>query len=456
MSSIITLKSSEADFIEIGCSSIEMSDQGLRCEFNNILLPELTKLNVIELNTSIESVSFHQSQLYTLPQDIFAKFPSLKHIDAEMTHLKVISADNFRSADELKYFLARFNDITNLESETFIQAPKLKFIVLQYNEIMTIHPHTFKGLNFLEALYLDFNRITSLSDNILDFLPNLLHLSLSFNNLTSISNGLFMKTTKLETLNFGHNLLTHFNDSHFDYIPNLERLQLDHNKLKNLDLVACKSTEIDVSDNELEVIELSKWTKTLSAWGNSIKKLILHEHYGAQRKYNFSFKDVNEIVFFVHEHCCAAESLENFQLLTESFGDLSSKNLKTNEWLCVFLKSIGYETSNGFVVNNVCTKMSGMLPSTISTIEEITVNVPNYQEDFLTSTLKFNDDYEIEELSKNYTGINFDNVTSDDEIAIVKQINATENYENGIWKSLKSKAKNLKESFKNKWNTWIG
>lgn len=455
---------STADFIEKKCDFIEITKRGLSCEFNNILVPELTRVNIVERNTSIDCVSFRQSEIHMLPQDVFAKFPFLKYVDVELSQLKVIKADNFQGAEELKYFLARFNAISSLEKETFLQAPKLKFILLQFNQISYIHPQAFKGLDMLEALYLDDNRLTTLSEHILDYLPSLLHFSMSFNNLTSVHDDLFMKTTRLETLNLGHNLLQHFNDTQFVYMPNLERVHLNHNNFTNLNLVACKSSEINVDENNLEVIELNKWTKKVSAQGNPVKKLILHEHYGAGRYYNFSFNEVSEIVFFVHEHCCTAENLENFELLTQAFGDLSQKGLNTKEWICVFLKSVGYETSNGFVVNNVCTKMNGMplQPRTMSTSSFIENNNEDNSYDdsqsVLTTTIRSNDTI--------FDGSNFHvestTTNNDFELANIEEINSntTETYETtaekGIWKSIKTKASGLKESVVRKWNNWIG
>lgn len=423
------------------CGYIELKDRGLSCEFNNIFMSDTSNLNIIETNISIEAVIFRQSELYKVPQDIFVKFPYLKHLDVELTQLKVIEADNFLSANELKYFLARFNDIRNIESETFIFAPKLKFIVLQHNKINIIKSNAFKGLKDLEALFLDYNQITSLPSKILDDVPNLLHFSISYNNLSEIPDDLFEKNTALETLNLGHNLLTFFNDTHFDYLPNLEHLQLERNYLKKLDLVACKSTEINVDKNNLEVIELNKWTRVVSAWENPVKKLILHEHYGAGRSYNFSFAEVNEIVFFVHEHCCAVENLENFKILTDSFGDLSKKNLNINEWMCIYLKNIGYETSNGFVVNDVCTKIDK--PVTESRFEVRFDNLEATSQKDLSIK-----DYEE---TRSSTENNFDEFATTEEIANVEEIFPSSTTEKtSLWKSFSSSVKSSAKEWKNK------
>lgn len=444
------------------CGFIELTDRGLSCEFNNIFTADTSNINIIETNTSIEAIIFRQSELYKVPQDIFVKFSFLKHLDVELTQLKVIEADNFRGASELKYFLARFNNVTKLNDEIFVFAPKLKFIVLQYNKITNIKSKAFKGLKHLEALYLDYNQISSLPSDILVEVPNLLHFSVAYNNLTEIPDGMFETSGKLETLNFGHNLLTYFNDTHFDSLPNLERLQLERNYFKKLDLVACKSTEINVDRNNLEVIELNKWTRVVTAWGNPVKKLILHEHYGAGRSYNFSFAQVNEIVFFVNEHCCTVENLENFNILMSSFGDLSKKNLTANDWMCIFLKSVGYETPNGFVVNNVCTRINQPVTSHTRILIDDEVEITSKQQHFEQTTdrvLTSKDYDQFDDLqSSTYQNIfSIDESSSTEENAFIEEIlsSTTEKISAWNWQSfkgsVKSAAKDLKDKAKETW-----
>lgn len=471
------------------CGFIEKTDRGLQCEFNNIFTFDTTNVVITETNRSIDAVSFRQSELFTVPVDLFFKFPSLKHLDVELTSIKEISADNFRNAIELKYFLARFNEIEELKSRTFASCPQLKFIVLQYNQISTIDPHAFEGLDNLESLYLDYNQLLTLPQGLLDPLPTLMHLSMAYNNLTSIPDDLLSKNDKLETFNLGHNLLTSFNDKQFDVLPNLERVQLDHNKLKQLDLTACKSTEINVDKNQLESLELNKWTRYVSAWGNPIKNFSLHEHYGTGRNYNFSFVQVSTITFFVNENCCTKENLENFFILTQSFGDLSQKGFDVNDWRCSFLKTVGYQTPTGLVVNNVCTKISED-HATNPTSEEETTTAWNFvlptrttgkprarifnEEDYIESkeletTTKPRESMEDLALSPNiFSGLNIETLgdrrnSLDPESAtahVAEIFPTTESYEKkcekGILKTVKVKVVGWKDKVVRKWNDWVG
>lgn len=490
---LVTVTASNGARIEMDCGFIERTDRGLQCEFNNIFTDASTEVFVTETNSSIDSVSFRQSQLFSIPANIFRKFPQLKHLDVELTQIKEIATDNFRDANNLKYFMARYNDIVEVKSETFASCPLLKFIVLQYNRISSIQPNAFNGLTKLEALFLDYNKLVSLPSNLLDEVPSLLHFSIAYNNLTTIPNDLFTKTEKLETFNIGHNLLTSFNETQFVHLPNLERIQLDHNRLRNLDLGTCKSTEINIDKNELEELELNKWTRFVSAWGNPIKKFTLNEHYGTGRNYNLSFTQVNEIVFFVNENCCTVENLENFSILTQSFGDLSQKMFNNNDWSCKYLKTLGYQTPNGLVVNNVCTKISvdestvfynvdeeETTENRITLLSSIATRKPQRdliynQEDYIESdelTTKPRESIEDTSDSPNiFTGMNIETLdetrtTTIDPDAITAYVEeffpttTDESYEQkcekGIYKTVKKKIVGFKDKAVRKWNDWFG
>jgi Leucine rich repeat len=346
--------------------------------------------------------------------------------------------------------------------------------VLQYNKINTIHPQAFKGLNKLEALFLDYNQMINLPSQMLNFAPNLLHFSISHNNITKIPNEFFHKTEKLESMNLAHNLLETFDGKQFDNLPNLESVQLEHNKITQLDLVSCKSTTINVDDNQLEEIELNKWTRVLSAWNNPIRQLTLHEHYGTGRNYNFSFNQVNEIVFFVHEQCCALENLENFHIITHSIGDLAQKKFKIEEWTCKFEKNIGYETNNGFVTNNVCTRYvrgkTTTQRTTPTTIRE-QISAVTYKNRNTALGGFTNQDLSSESDTVEKTTISDDLFTRLAHDADISESDNNESYtaivelsteipeiklEKSYWQKFKSSMSKTGNAIKNKWNEWTG
>ena len=352
---------------EMDCGYIEKTDRGIQCEFNNIYMESDTDIIVTENNKSMDAVSFRLSELYQVPSDLFRQFKEMKHLDLEMTQLQELFSENFRNANNLLYFMARYNSLTQLREETFVHCKSLKYIILQYNNISIIHPNAFEGLTKLEGLYIDYNPIKTITGSILKPLTNLENFSAAHCRLNTIPNDMFTSNERMSTLNLGNNELEYFNDEQFDNLPHLESIYFNDNKFKKLDLTYCKSTEINVERNQLEEIGLNKWNRLLTAWENPIKNFTLHEHYGVGRTYNLTFDAVNEITFFVNEQCCTRENLETFGVMVQSFGDLSTKGFDIQDWTCQLLKSVGYQSQAGMVVNVVCKHNSASAGNAIPT-----------------------------------------------------------------------------------------
>lgn len=259
--------------------------------------------------------------------------------------------------------------------------------------------------------------------------------------------------------------------------------------MTKLDLRTCKSTEINVDRNAIGALELNKWTRFLSAWGNPVANFTLHEHYGTGRTYNFSFAGVRELTFFVNENCCAVENLENFNILIESFGDLSQKQMNSNDWECKFLQTIGYQTPNGLVVNNVCTKIiddlsiftasdfplfnsEGEEPSTRTAIKprgHIVNQEDLIESEELETSTKPRESMEESSLASNMFNVNIETfeekrTTTLDPLSYTAHVEeifpTTESYEKkneqGILKTAKKKVVGWKNKVVKKWNDWVG
>lgn len=345
--------------VEHQCDRIEDSDQGRVCEFENVYVNEPTVLQISEApNQEVEAVRFRNSTLLRIPAELFRIFSQLKHVDFDATGLNKIDPSNFESASEMKFFLARFNQIKRIAARTFATCTKLEYIVMSHNSISQIEEHALEGLANLEAVFLDNNQLTSLPEKLLLPSENLQFFSMSNNKLIQIPDDFFTNSEKLLALNLADNLLTSFNEKQFEKLTNLEHLRLDHNLLNALNFNSCGAVEIIIDNNNLQELEVSKMTRYISANGNPFRRIILHEHYGS-RQYNFSFDLVNEIVFFVAEHCCTAESLENFQDLIHPFGDLAEKQLDVHDWECKFEKTVAYRNEeNRTVFNDACKRRS--------------------------------------------------------------------------------------------------
>lgn len=265
--------------------------------------------------------------------------------------------------------------------------------------------------------------------------------------------------------------------------------------MKILNLRGCKSTEINVDNNAIEDLELNKWTRFISAWGNPIKNFTLHEHYGTGRSYNFSFSRVRELTFYVNEHCCAVENLENFEILIGAFGDLSQKAFVASDWQCKFLQNVGYQTPKGLVFNNVCTKISSDYPlftasdfpplgfdteestAVLSPAEPTTHrsrgNIINPEDliesEEIESTSKPRESLEDDSDTRSIYNVEIETLeerrtTTPDPYSVTASVQeifpTTQSYEKtnekGILKTVKKKVIGWKDKVVKKWNEWVG
>lgn len=443
--------------VEHQCGRIQESEQGLLCEFENIHLNESNVLRITEApSQDIEAVQFRNSSIFQLP-DLFLVFPHLKHVDVDSTGLKWLNSSNFEHANEMKFLLARFNQIERITAGTFAMCRKLEYLVMSHNLISRIEERAFEGLTNIEAIFLDFNHLITLPEKLLQPVENLQHFSMSNNKLIEIPEKLFMNNAKLSTLNLADNFLTYFNGEQFEKLKSLEHLRLDHNKLIEVNLSSCRSVEVIVDSNYLQVLEVNKETRFISGNENPLKKIILHENFGL-RHYNFSFKLVNEIIFFVTEHCCTSESLENFQDLIHSFGDLSEKNLDVHDWQCKFEKTVEYRNEeDGRVFNNVCRKIEKFSVETTTTmrnnfseVSEVMKTIKSIDIGFdVESTTPSTDSHKLEITltSENVREIIKSTTETSDEVTTT---------EKGIWKSMKNKISGWRNKAKTKWENVVG
>lgn len=195
------------------------------------------------------------------------------------------------------------------------------------------------------------------------------------------------------------------------------------------------------------------------------------------------------------------ENLENFDILVGAFGDLSQKGLKSSDWSCKFLQTIGYQTPKGLVVNNVCKNNAQNMPvvaasdfislgeeeesttglnsmetttkydsleSSTSTNRSGIVNPEDLIESEETSTKPRESLEEDDSDTKSMFNVNIETLDEtrttlppDTYTASVQEIfPTTESYEKtnekGILKTVKNKVVGWKNKVVRKWNDWVG
>ncbi len=110
----------------ITCVIIVPVDDYPGCRFSNIKIAQNESVT-IEMYPSnsdaekIEKIQFKSSSVYTIPPEIFTKFPNLKSL------------------------FAASQDIQEIRAETFVNAKNLIELDLQLNGISELRPDTLKG-----------------------------------------------------------------------------------------------------------------------------------------------------------------------------------------------------------------------------------------------------------------------------------------------------------------------
>lgn len=435
----------------IKCKSIEVTDQGVQCKFENVFATSLTNLVVNEENFSVETVSFENSRLHEIPNDIFRKFQNLKYLDVDSTGLQKITKENFANCKNFKYLLARKNEIYQLYENTFTNCLLVKIVILDDNRISFVDLNAFAGLRNLKGLSLSGNRLTSLMENVFKPLINLEILRLDSNKFNSIPDDLFKFNDRLKVLKLSNNNLTEFNDKIFNKMPFLEEFSIANNNLTELDLTYCRSTEIDVMNNQLIDVALNKWNERFYGQGNPIQNLTLHEHYGTLRVYNMSFEKVHTITLFVSEKCCPKRHLQKFTDMIQNFGDLKRKGFNARQWRCKILKTLGYRVKSGMIINVECRK---------------------FNEEFLDSEESNEEILFGPIVTIDYSEINIETLTEppfNTEVIGIADVDATivevfpitpkipdKKHEDGIWTKIKQKASGWKNKVVTKFSSFFG
>jgi Leucine-rich repeat (LRR) protein len=136
---------------------VETIDEESVCEFSGVTIglnedvsiktvPEV--LNV----TTIMHVQFSSSSIYSVPREVFAKFPNVNGLWVHGQNIQEIQADTFKDAKKLKWISLDDNSLTFLRADTFEGLPTLKSIWMQNNRLSAIHPKMFSHLNNLMRL----------------------------------------------------------------------------------------------------------------------------------------------------------------------------------------------------------------------------------------------------------------------------------------------------------------
>jgi hypothetical protein len=91
------------------------------CMFMNVTLGpnEAVSVQVDDDESTITQVAFFDSSIYSVPREIFTKFPNLKVFWAYAQNIQEIKPDTFREGTKLEKIGLRNNLLTSLHKDTF-------------------------------------------------------------------------------------------------------------------------------------------------------------------------------------------------------------------------------------------------------------------------------------------------------------------------------------------------
>lgn len=235
-----------------------------------ILIKNDTNVTIIGNNLTNVLYIFN-FEVYKLPQEIFLKFTSLKHLIVNGNHLQILEMDTFEGAENLEVLRLSNNELKELLSMVFRNLCNLKTLDLGRNKIERIESEAFKGLNNLERLYLSDNNLKSIPSDLLYPLRKLISLSLENNQISLLSDDAFRNNRLIRSVGLSNNTFRNLQNELFHYFENLTDLSISDLRINSLDLNGTSVSTLVIRNTDLVNITLSNFPKILVTYGTNIE-----------------------------------------------------------------------------------------------------------------------------------------------------------------------------------------
>lgn len=150
-------------------------------------------------------VKFENSNLFSVPSEIFNYFRNVEKLDLKYQKVKEIRNNTFENATKLEILDLQHNLLQNLRKNSFLGMRDLKTLYLDYNFLSELSEGTFDGLENLKVLYIAFNELENFSSKIFYPLENLEEIFLYSNKIQLLPGNLFKMNHKLKWIDFENN-----------------------------------------------------------------------------------------------------------------------------------------------------------------------------------------------------------------------------------------------------------
>ena len=191
--------------------------------------------NLFNYCTSLYSLYWFNSYIFSLPPNLFDFTPSLTEVYLDSNTITVIPAGLFNFTPSLTTLWLNSNNITAIPAGLFDFTPSLTEVYLYSNTITAIPSGLFNFTPSLTTFWLNYNNITAIPAGLFDFTSSLTEVYLNSNNITAIPAGLFNFTPILGIVTFVYNAITELPINLLDFCGStLYDFDISYNKLTRI------------------------------------------------------------------------------------------------------------------------------------------------------------------------------------------------------------------------------
>lgn len=159
-------------------------------------------------NANVDRVVFINSQMQTIPSNVFDVFPRLITLEANGVGINRLNVGTLRNSNLLGEIYLNNNTISRLDNGVFRNAGNLRVLRINDNRLNFIGENVFRDLSALQNIQLNGNQLTEIPEKLFQNSASLRNIGLSENLISRITPGLFSGIGSLLSVGLNSNLIT--------------------------------------------------------------------------------------------------------------------------------------------------------------------------------------------------------------------------------------------------------
>ncbi|XP_037044944.1 leucine-rich repeat-containing protein 15-like [Bradysia coprophila] len=288
--SLLQLSNCEKVDVATYCTNVRQTFVCTGLDFGST---DITELELVANEKYLEqSIYFGESNLTTIPKNLFAAFPLAHNIEFENCGIKSVYKWNFVNGETADTLNLHSNQIQQLSSEVFANMDSLNALNLQNNLINEFDSDSFKGLPRLTKLFLSKNNITRIPTGLFSPLVALEEIYLDDNHIEVIDDDVFRFNIELRSINFGKNKIFSFSKSIVRWLGHPYELDVSHNPIEELNLI--NSDRLILSHTKLTTLRLTNNVYGVVATHTPIAEVVFTNAMDIQ-KLDLSYNRISDI-----------------------------------------------------------------------------------------------------------------------------------------------------------------